>query len=76
MSEVIDLYGVDLFGASTKPAASGVVAERFGIPPFTILDAKQFEAGRKMAKTHQNVLVFCKGDWRAATQRIKQAEAA
>jgi hypothetical protein len=27
---------------------------------------KQFESGRKLAKTHQNVLVFCKGDWRAA----------
>ena len=25
---------------------------------------KQFESGRKMAKTHQNVLVFCKGDWK------------
>lgn len=27
---------------------------------------KQFESGRKMAKTHQNVLVFCKGDWKKA----------
>jgi len=31
---------------------------------------KQFEAGRKFAKTHQNVLVFCKGDWRAAVQAL------
>jgi len=30
---------------------------------------KQFEAGRKFAKTHQNVLVFCKGDWRKAAAR-------
>jgi hypothetical protein len=29
---------------------------------------KQFEAGRKFAKTHQNVLVFCKGDWRKAAR--------
>jgi len=29
---------------------------------------KQFEAGRKFCKTHQNVLVFCKGDWRRATE--------
>lgn len=29
---------------------------------------KQFESGRKFAKTHQNVLVFCKGDWRKAAQ--------
>ena len=28
---------------------------------------KQFLAGRKLAKTHQNILVFCKGDWRKAT---------
>jgi hypothetical protein len=27
---------------------------------------KQFEASRKLGKTHQNVLVFCKGDPRAA----------
>lgn len=35
------LYGVDLFGDVMKPKASGLVAERFVIPPFTILDAKQ-----------------------------------
>jgi len=29
---------------------------------------KQFKAGRKFAKTHQNILVFCKGDWRKATE--------
>lgn len=28
--------------------------------------SKQFSSGRKFAKTHQNVLVFCKGDWRKA----------
>jgi hypothetical protein len=27
---------------------------------------KQFNAGRKLCKTHQNVLVFVKGDWRKA----------
>ena len=30
---------------------------------------KQFESGRKLAKTHQNVLVFCKGDWRKAAAK-------
>ena len=35
------LYAPDLFGASSAPKASGPVAERFLIPPFTILDAKQ-----------------------------------
>lgn len=31
---------------------------------------KQFESGRKLAKTHQNVLIFCKGDWRLAMQEM------
>ncbi len=29
---------------------------------------RQFDATRKMGKTHQNVLIFCKGDPRRATQ--------
>jgi len=37
------LYGVDMFGDSMAPKASGVVAQRFGFPPFTVLDAKQGE---------------------------------
>jgi len=32
---------------------------------------KQFNSGRKFAKTHQNVLVFCKGDWRKAVADCK-----
>lgn len=31
---------------------------------------KQFRSGRKVGKTHQNVLVFCKGDWKKATERL------
>lgn len=31
---------------------------------------RQFRAGRKFAKTHQNVLVFVKGDWRIAADRL------
>jgi hypothetical protein len=27
-----------------------------------------------MAKTHQNVLVFCKGDWRTAVAKINKSE--
>jgi hypothetical protein len=34
------LYGVDLFGEPIRPKASGPVAERFGFPPFSILDAR------------------------------------
>ena len=30
---------------------------------------KQFQSGRKMAKTHQNVLVFVKGDWKKASDK-------
>jgi len=32
---------------------------------------KQFAAGRKFAKTHQNILLFCKGDWHKAASRLK-----
>lgn len=32
---------------------------------------KQFESGRKLAKTHQNVLVFCRGDWRKAAAKCR-----
>lgn len=30
---------------------------------------KQFDVGRKLCKTHQNVLVFCKGNWREAARK-------
>ncbi len=36
---------------------------------------KQFDASRKMAKTHQNVLVFCKGDPRKAAAACKAGSA-
>jgi hypothetical protein len=32
---------------------------------------KQFKAGRKLGKTHQNILVFCKGDPKKATAKIE-----
>jgi len=35
---------------------------------------KQFASGRKLGKTHQNVLVFVKGDWRKATQACGPVE--
>lgn len=31
---------------------------------------RQFGSGRKLCKMHQNVLVFCKGDWREASRRL------
>lgn len=36
--------------------------------------AKQFEATRKLGKTHQNVLVFVKGDPRKATEAVGPVE--
>jgi len=32
------IFGTDLFGEVIKPKASGPVAERFTLPPFTLLD--------------------------------------
>lgn len=37
------LHGHDLFGEVVKPKASGPVAERFTLPPFTVLDARTAE---------------------------------
>ena len=39
----IAIYGTDLFGEIVKPKASGVVKQRFVMPPFTILDARTGE---------------------------------
>ena len=35
---------------------------------------RAFEAGRKLGKTHQNILVFCKGSWREAAKACKADE--
>ena len=42
-----------------------ILATREGSAPMRI--GRQF-VGRKMVKTHQNVLIFCKGDWRKAAE--------
>jgi len=34
--------------------------------------SRQFISGRKLCKTHQNVLVFCKGDWKKAALELKE----
>jgi DNA modification methylase len=33
---------------------------------------KQFEAGRKLGKTHQNILIFVKGSWKEAVKHINK----
>ena len=35
---------------------------------------RAFESGRKLGKTHQNVLVFVKGDWKRAVEAIGPVE--
>jgi hypothetical protein len=35
---------------------------------------RQFQAGRKLGKTHQNILVFVKGNAKQATQAIGDVE--
>lgn len=44
----------------------------------SIRATRQFDGGRKLCKTHQNLLVFCKGDWRRASEEVcaKQTEKA
>lgn len=51
------LQGAKLYNEAILVTAVGSASMRAG---------KQFAAGRKFVKTHQNVLIFCKGDWRAA----------
>lgn len=35
---------------------------------------RQFKSSRKLVKTHQNVLIFCKGDWKKATMKCCSKE--
>jgi hypothetical protein len=63
VSETIDGFeqaGARLYNEAILATSVGSAAMRV---------TKQFEAGRKLCKTHQNVLVFCKGDWRKAVAK-------
>lgn len=63
VSETIDGFeqaGARLYNEAILATPVGSAAMRV---------TKQFEASRKMAKTHQNVLVFCKGDPRTAARK-------
>jgi DNA modification methylase len=53
--------GLKLYNEAILVTACGSLPIRAG---------KQFESGRKLGKTHQNVLVFVKGDWRKATAAV------
>jgi hypothetical protein len=64
VSETIDGFeqaGVRLYNEAILVTSVGSASLRV---------TKHFEHSRKMAKTHQNVLVFCKGDWLKATEKI------
>lgn len=66
VSETIDGFeqaGARLYNEAILATAVGTAAMRV---------TKQFETSRKMAKTHQNVLVFCKGDPRAAAIKCSE----
>ena len=57
--------GLRLYNEAILITAAGSLAMRAG---------KQFETSRKLGKSHQNVLVFCKGDPVKATKAIGPVE--
>jgi hypothetical protein len=62
VSDTIDAFqraGLSYYNEAILVTAVGSLPIRVG---------RQFEAGRKLGKTHQNVLVFVKGDAKKATQ--------
>lgn len=46
-----------------------ILVTPFGTAPLRA--TRQFDGGRKLVKTHQNILVFCKGDWKKAAEAAK-----
>lgn len=58
--EAFELCGARLYNEAILVTPVGSAAMRV---------TKMFESARKLAKTHQNVLVFCKGDWRKAAAK-------
>lgn len=57
--------GMKLYNEAVLVTAVGSLPIRVG---------KQFTASRKLGKTHQNVLIFVKGDGKKATQAIGECE--
>ncbi|HWL47702.1 MAG TPA: DNA methyltransferase [Sphingomonadaceae bacterium] len=57
--------GLRLYNEAVLVTAAGSLPIRAG---------KQFATTRKLGKTHQNVLVFCKGDPRKATEAVGEVE--
>ncbi len=55
-------------GAGARLYNEAILATSVGSASMRV--TRQFNSGRKLAKTHQNVLVFCKGDWRKAVKAL------
>ncbi len=60
VSDTIEAF----FDAGTQLYNEAILLTAYGSLP--IRAGKQFAASRKLGKTHQNVLVFVKGDWKRA----------
>lgn len=59
--EIMERAGARYYNEAILVTPAGSLPIRVG---------KQFQKSRKLGKTHQNVLVFCKGDPRKATSRL------
>lgn len=62
--EAFELAGLSLYNESILATSIASASMRV---------SKQFDVSRKMAKTHQNVLVFVKGDGRKASEKINKS---
>lgn|SRR3990167_695758 len=65
VSKTIDAFE----SAGSKLYNEAILVQPAGSAPLRING--YFQGGRKLAKTHQNVLVFCKGSWRETIKKIK-----
>lgn len=63
--EAFEAAGLRLYNEAILVTAAGSLPIRV---------RKQFEGGRKLGKTHQNVLIFIKGDWRKAVGALAPPE--
>lgn len=66
VGETIDCFaraGVRLYNEAVLVTAVGSASMR----------AKMFSSSCKLVKTHQNVLLFCKGDWKKAVCYLKES---
>ena len=64
---------IDAFeAAGARFYNDGVLVTAVGSLPVRV--RKQFTSGRKLGRTHQVVLIFCKGDWRKAVADLGDVE--